>query len=71
LKGEEIPVAARLFAVVDVWDALRSSRPYKEAWPESRALDHLRDQSGKHFDPLAVNSFLRTDRQVGRPVERN
>jgi putative two-component system response regulator len=71
LKGEHIPIAARIFAVVDVWDALCSSRPYKEAWPERRALDHLREQSGKHFDPQALNSFLRVHRQISARVERN
>jgi HD-GYP domain-containing protein (c-di-GMP phosphodiesterase class II) len=58
LKGERIPIAARLFAVVDVWDALRSDRPYRKAWREGDALQYLRDQSGKHFDPKAVEAFL-------------
>ncbi len=59
LKGEQIPLAARIFAVVDVWDALRSDRPYRPAWPADRALDYIRDQAGKHFDSAVVDVFLR------------
>jgi HD-GYP domain-containing protein (c-di-GMP phosphodiesterase class II) len=58
LRGEQIPLAARLFAVVDVWDALRSDRPYREAWPEARVLEHIKAGSGAHFDPKAVELFL-------------
>lgn len=58
LKGEDIPLTARLFAVVDVWDALRSDRPYRKAWPEAQTLDHLRQLSGTHFDPAVVEEFL-------------
>jgi HD-GYP domain-containing protein (c-di-GMP phosphodiesterase class II) len=58
LKGEQIPLAARIFAVVDVWDALCSDRPYRDAWPEEKALAHIREQAGKHFDPRVVNVFL-------------
>ena len=47
-----------MFAVVDVWDALRSDRPYSEAWDEERVLAHLRDQAGEHFDPTVVEEFL-------------
>jgi len=61
LKREQIPWAARLFAVIDVWDALRSDRPYREGWPEARVRSYLLEQSGKHFDPDAVNLFLRLD----------
>ena len=60
LKGEEIPLAARLFAVVDIWDALRSDRPYRPAWSEAKALDYLRSMSGRHFDPRVVEAFLKT-----------
>jgi len=59
LKGEEIPLAARIFAIVDVWDALSSDRPYKNAWPLEQILDHLNSQSGKHFDPRVVEAFMR------------
>jgi HD-GYP domain-containing protein (c-di-GMP phosphodiesterase class II) len=58
LKGEEIPLSARIFAIVDVWDALTSDRPYRKAWSKMEALDHIQSQSGKHFDPKVVNHFL-------------
>ncbi len=58
LRGEHIPLAARLFAVVDVWDALRSDRPYRPAWPDDQVLEYLRSESGKHFDPQAVALFF-------------
>lgn len=58
LKGEQIPLPARIFAVVDVWDALRSARPYRVAWPEDKVLENLKEQSGKHFDPKVVEAFL-------------
>lgn len=59
LKGEEIPLAARVFAVVDVYDALFSDRPYRSAWPRRKVINYLRDQSGKHFDPDVVDAFMR------------
>jgi PAS domain S-box-containing protein len=59
LRGEDIPLPARLFALVDVWDALTSDRPYRSAWPRERVLDHLRSLSGSHFDPAIVSVFLR------------
>ena len=58
LKGEEIPLAARLFALVDVWDALSSDRPYRRAWPQDRVLDHLQSLGGTHFDPQVLEVFL-------------
>ncbi|MBI4926472.1 MAG: HD domain-containing protein, partial [Anaerolineae bacterium] len=58
LKGEEIPVAARIFAVVDIWDALRHDRPYREAWSENKVVDYLKEQSGKLVDPNIVRIFL-------------
>jgi PAS domain S-box-containing protein/putative nucleotidyltransferase with HDIG domain len=58
LKGEQIPLAARVFAVVDVWDALTSDRPYRPAWTKQEALGYIREQSGKHFDPHVVEQFL-------------
>jgi len=58
LKGEEIPLAARVFAVVDVWDALRSDRPYREGWPVEKVRAHIQDLSGSHFDPAVVTVFL-------------
>lgn len=58
IGGEDIPLAARLFAVVDVWDALRSDRPYREGWTEVKVREYIQDQSGTHFDPYAVELFL-------------
>jgi PAS domain S-box-containing protein len=58
LKGEGIPLAARLFAVVDVWDALISDRPYRAAWPEEKALAYIQEVSGSHFDPAVVEKFM-------------
>jgi putative nucleotidyltransferase with HDIG domain len=58
LKGEEIPLPARIFAVVDVFDALTSDRPYREAWSRERALEYIREQTGKHFDPKVAETFL-------------
>ena len=58
LKGEDIPLAARLFAVVDVWDALGSDRPYRKAWSAEKVLGHIKSLAGTHFDPKAVESFL-------------
>jgi HD-GYP domain-containing protein (c-di-GMP phosphodiesterase class II) len=59
LRGEQIPFAARIFSIVDVWDALTSDRPYRPAWSTSRALAYIREQSGKHFDPAVVTVFLK------------
>ncbi len=58
LRGEQIPLAARIFAIVDVWDALTSDRPYREAWSNEKALTYIRQQSGKHFDPAVAKAFL-------------
>jgi HD-GYP domain-containing protein (c-di-GMP phosphodiesterase class II) len=58
LHGEQIPLAARIFAVVDVWDALRSDRPYRQAWSVSEAIAYLQSQAGAHFDPRVVQHFL-------------
>ena len=58
LQGDEIPLPARLFAIVDVWDALNSNRPYRKAWPAEKATEYIKTQSGKHFDPQLVPIFL-------------
>ncbi|OGO26260.1 MAG: hypothetical protein A2136_09360 [Chloroflexi bacterium RBG_16_54_11] len=58
LKGTDIPLSARIFAVVDVWDALTSDRPYRFAWPERKALEYIQVESGRHFDPQVVNAFF-------------
>jgi putative nucleotidyltransferase with HDIG domain len=58
LKGEQIPLTARIFAVVDVWDALTSDRPYRKAWPEEKAREHIQAGAGTHFDPQVVKTFF-------------
>jgi PAS domain S-box-containing protein/putative nucleotidyltransferase with HDIG domain len=58
LTGEEIPLAARLFAIVDVWDALTSDRPYRPAWTRQEAMNYILELSGKQFDPNVVKKFL-------------
>lgn len=58
LKGEKIPLAARMFALIDVYDALTSDRPYRKAWPKEKALAYIKEQSGKHFDPDLVEKFI-------------
>ena len=60
LKGDQIPLSARIFAVVDVWDALCSDRPYRPSWPKEKAREHIRQQTGKHFDPRVADLFLKT-----------
>jgi putative two-component system response regulator len=57
LKGEEIPLTARIFAIVDVWDALTSDRPYRPAWSKEDTLKYINSESGKHFDPHIVELF--------------
>jgi HD-GYP domain-containing protein (c-di-GMP phosphodiesterase class II) len=59
LKGEEIPLSARLFSVIDVWDALSSNRPYRKAWPRDQVINYLKEQSGFQFDPEVVDAFLK------------
>lgn len=59
LKGEEIPLLARIFAVIDVYDSLRHNRPHRSAWEEADVLQYIREQSGKQFDPRVVEVFLK------------
>ena len=59
LKGEEIPLSARIFAVVDVWDAMRSDRPYRKGWADEKAREHVKSLAGTHFDPKVVEVFLK------------
>jgi HD-GYP domain-containing protein (c-di-GMP phosphodiesterase class II) len=70
LKGEEIPLAARIFAVVDVWDALISDRPQRKAWSEELAISLIKEQSGQQFDPSVVDAFLKRDirKKVTKPL---
>lgn len=69
LKGEQIPLAARIFAVVDVWDALRSDRPYRPGWPEKKVIEHIRANAGTHFDPRAVEAFTRVLSEIAQEQE--
>jgi len=59
LRGEEIPLFARLFAIIDVWDALCSDRVYRAAMPEPEVLEYIKGQSGTHFDPALVEVFIK------------
>ncbi len=65
LKGEDIPLAARIFAVADVYDALATDRPYRKAWPRDQVLRYIAEQAGKHFDPHIVAVFLEMMRERG------
>jgi len=58
LKGEQIPLAARIFSVVDAYDALSHDRSYRSAWPKEKVIDYIKEQSGRQFDPRAVETFL-------------
>jgi putative two-component system response regulator len=57
LKGDEIPLAARLFSIIDVWDAITSDRPYRKPMTYQEAYEFILSQSGKHFDPSVVEIF--------------
>lgn len=59
LKGQEIPLAARIFSVVDVWDALTSDRPYRKAWNAKKTLDYIENQKDNQFDPQIVDLFMK------------
>ncbi len=65
LKGEEIPLSARIFSIVDVWDALSSNRPYRAAWPANQVIDYINYQSNKHFEPEVTKAFLDMVREGG------
>jgi putative nucleotidyltransferase with HDIG domain len=58
LSGTQIPLEARLFTIVDVWDAITMDRPYRKGWPKKKALEYIREQSGKYFDPYLVEIFF-------------
>jgi PAS domain S-box-containing protein len=65
LKGEQIPLAARIFAVVDVYDALSSDRPYRKAWSKKKAIQYILDEKGKSFDPRVVDVFMSLRKEMG------
>ncbi len=64
LKGDKIPLSARIFAVADVYDALVSRRPYKEAFMHDRAISIIKDGYGTHFDPKVIDAFLDCEHQI-------
>ena len=66
LKGEEIPIEGRICAICDVYDALGSKRPYKDAWPLERILEEIAQGSGSHFDPALVTAFLALAPELGQ-----
>ncbi|MCK4692008.1 MAG: PAS domain S-box protein, partial [Anaerolineales bacterium] len=66
LKGKGIPLPARIFSVVDVWDALRSDRPYRPAWQDEKALEYIQSEAGKHFDPKMVEAFFKNGAGAGK-----
>lgn len=69
LRGEEIPLSARIFAVADVFDALTSDRPYRSAWTRGRALQYIVDRSGRQFDPEVVSAFVElVDDRLSAPI---
>ena len=68
-RNERIPLAARIFSIVDVWDALRSDRPYRAGWPEAKVQAYLLAESGRHFDPNVVSGFMSLDLAEANLVE--
>ncbi len=68
LRGDEIPLAARIFAVVDVYDALISDRPYRPAWPKEKVIKHISSSAGTHFDPFVTELFLRIAIKLKEPL---
>jgi HD-GYP domain-containing protein (c-di-GMP phosphodiesterase class II) len=65
LKGEQIPIAARIFAVVDVYDALTSDRPYRKAWTKEQAIEYILEEKGRFFDPRVVDVFMSLRPELG------
>lgn len=70
LKGEEIPLSARIFSVVDAYDAIISKRPYKPALPHEEALRRIKKDSGTHFDPVVVEAFLKIHEKLHETYDR-
>ena len=64
LKGSEIPLSARLFAIIDVWDAMSSERPYRGPLPKTEVLAYIGKESGRHFDPELSTAFLKLQEEV-------
>jgi putative two-component system response regulator len=70
LKGDEIPLSARIFAIVDVWDALLSDRPYRKAWRRKKVTQYIKDLSGKQFDPNVVHEFFQMIDHEAEPPKK-
>ncbi|MGC8718604.1 MAG: HD-GYP domain-containing protein, partial [Thermodesulforhabdaceae bacterium] len=64
LKGPDIPLSARIVAIADVYDALRSKRPYKEPFSHEKALEIITAEKGKHFDPAVVDAFMKQEKII-------
>ena len=71
LKGEQIPLAARIFALADTWDALYSERRYHPAWPEDRVREHVRSLAGTQLDPKVVEVFLSMEQMLKEQIQEN
>ena len=71
LKGDQIPLSARIFTVADIFDALCSDRPYRPAWPKEKVLEHISSLSGADLDPKIVEIFIRMEKEgAGRPAKK-
>jgi HD-GYP domain-containing protein (c-di-GMP phosphodiesterase class II) len=70
LQGDAIPIEARIFSVVDVWDAMRSKRSYRDPIPETQVIEYLRIEKGRSFDPLVVDEFLQLLNAPTQPKEK-
>jgi len=70
LSGEDIPLDARLFCIVDVWDALRSDRPYRKGWPDEKIFEHIKSLAGSHFEPAIVDLFVSIAATEERPMSK-
>ena len=70
LKGEEIPLAARIFSIIDVWDALVSDRPYRKGLKPAEVKEKIREDAGKHFDPQVVEAFMEMDDKILRETAK-
>ena len=71
LKGENIPLSARIFAIVDVWDALSSDRSYRKAWSREKVIEYIKSQSGTHFDPRVVEAFIALIEEKDKHLNKN
>lgn len=71
LAGEGIPLSGRIISVVDVYDALRSQRPYKPPWDHGRTMEFVREQSGRHFDPEVVEAFCNIEKDLEKTFDES